>query len=133
MPQPTEAELAAMRAERERQDAERAACEARAEALLLSSITPRQASQYRRLKWFTVRGASGDQYRVRKGRVGNVDRIDAAGRVVDRWCAHPAEFVPDCDTMLAQALMLETDDAHFRRMANMHPPTADRVPAAELH
>jgi hypothetical protein len=124
--------------ERERQAARaarlvRERAQAAAEALLLASVGPRQAAQFRRFGWFTVRGPSGTHYRVRQGRVGNVDVLDPQGRVIERLCAHPAADVPDCDTMLAQALMLGADDQEFRRVANRHPAfQGDPVPLLEL-
>lgn len=130
-------ESAEARASREAEDVragvEREAAGGRAEALLLQSITPRQREQYRRFGWFTLRGASGAHYRVRKGRTGNVDQLDLAGAVIERYCAHPGELVPDCDTMLAQALMLETDDHAFQRVANRHGAHGPPVPQQEMH
>jgi hypothetical protein len=39
-----------------------------------------------------------------------------------RFCAHPETDLPDADTMLAQKLMLEADEAGFLAIANLHQP-----------
>lgn len=140
MQRPSPEDVARQRIERERREAEwraeqaRAAeAEKRAEELLLASITKRQKAQYRKFAWFTVRGASGAQYRIRKGRIGNVDVVEPSGAIVGRLCAHPRDGVPDCDTMLAQKLMLEVDDAAFLRVANRHDNSGGHIPLHELH
>lgn len=121
------------RAEQARLAREREISEKRAEELLLASITKRQKAQYRKFAWFTVRGASGAQYRIRKGRIGNVDVVEPSGAIVGRLCAHPRDGVPDCDTMLAQKLMLEVDDAAFLRVANRHDNPGGHISLHELH
>lgn len=35
-----------------------------------------------------------------------------------RLCAHPDIMVPDCDTMVAKLLMLQTDEKQFLATAN---------------
>jgi hypothetical protein len=37
------------------------------------------------------------------------------------YCAHPPDYLPDPDAWLAQMLALETDEAAFLRVANVHP------------
>lgn len=74
-----------------------------------------------------VRGFSGCRYRIRKGRVGNVDVVSKEGRVTHALCAHPMIAVPDFDTMLAQKLALETDDESFCRTANRHPAHSEQI------
>jgi hypothetical protein len=146
-PPPETAEQRAAREERDRQyrarvDAERAerlAAERKAEALLLRHLTAAQREEYLRDGSFTVRMDDGRRYRIRKGWSGNVDHFEApkigqvlerdggsivpaangAPRQVERLCIHPRELVPHCDNMLAQKLLLEADEAEFRRIANI--------------
>ena len=101
--------------------------EIRAEKLLLENLTLRQKEDYVKTKSFVVDG-SRYRYRIRHGRSGNVDVIDRKGMIVNRLCAHPVDLVPNPDTMLAQKLMLETDEAAFERIANSHG-----VPHNNLH
>ena len=66
-------------------------------------------------------GATGQTYRINHGRIANIDVLDAAGKVMRRLCAHPALDVPDCDTMLAQALHLQSaaNEEQFVSIANV--------------
>lgn len=96
----------------------------RALATLLRFIAPYQRAELRTHGYFHVRGgATGCTYRIRRGRVANIDVLDGAGAVVRRLCAHPALDVPDSDTMLAQALHLQSaaNEEQFVRTANVHP------------
>lgn len=88
----------------------------RAETLLQAHLSPAQAESLTTHGWFEVTVA-GVTYRIKRGHAGNVVRVDV-GREVERYCIHPAEFVPDADAMLAQKLLLEADPAEFRRIAN---------------
>lgn len=105
----------------------------KADKLLESVLSSVQRDQLKKLGGFVLRGQSGQLYRIRMGRSANVDVLDAQGNVVDRLCAHPAMNVPDQDTMVAQKVMLECDEAVFLRMANRHgPPFGQRVPVEAL-
>lgn len=112
-----EAEESAKRAEAER--LRREAAEARAEALLLEHLSEEQRADYRKHRHFVVHGRRA-RYRIRYGRSGNVDVVNRDGRISHRYCAHPEECVPNPDTMLAQKLMLESDEDAFARIANRH-------------
>ena len=52
-----------------------------------------------------VERATGRTYRIKRGRVANIDVLNELGAVVQRLCAHPALNVPDSDTMLAQEII----------------------------
>jgi hypothetical protein len=96
----------------------------RALATLLRFITASQRDELRAHGHFHVSGgATGSRYRIRRGRVANIDVLDASGKIVRRLCAHPALDVPDSDTMLAQALHLQSaaNEEVFVRTANIHP------------
>lgn len=110
-----EAEQRIFDARREARDAE-----ARAEALLLSCLSLRQREEYRQHKHFVVHGRNGMRYRIRPGRVGNVDVVDRHGRLDHRLCFHPDELLPVSDVMLVQKLMLEDDEKDVRKIANVH-------------
>lgn len=90
----------------------------KAERLMLRYLTNEQKEEYLNFQNFKVRTLRGNVYRIRKGRSGNVDRLDDRGRVTGSYCAHPANDVPNCDTMLAQKLMLEHDEDSFLSVAN---------------
>lgn len=126
-----QAELAAARARVEAE--EREATKARRRAIrramltMLQFIRPEQRDEFRRHGHFYVRGGkTGRRYRLNRGRVANIDVLDGNGQIDHRLCAHPNLAVPDYDTMLAQALHLESPDEEegFVRTANIHPRPA---------
>lgn len=90
---------------------------ARAERLLVENISPKQREQLRLHGYFDVE-IGGNTYRIKRGRQGNVFSLDGRGGLIERLCIHPEAYVPDADTMLAQKLLLETDEAAFLRTAN---------------
>lgn len=118
------ARLARIRAEQAERNAveQRIATEAnaRAEVLLLAMLNAEQRETYQRARHIIVVGRSGRRYRVRRGRIGNVDVIGRDGHIESRLCAHPGIWTPDPDVMLAQLLHLQHDDDAFCRTANVH-------------
>jgi hypothetical protein len=103
--------------ERQKKEAE---AKQRAEALLRSCLTPQQQEELDRLNHFHL--LVGDRrYRIKRGRSRNIELLDESGRPIKKLCAHPGEYVPDADTMLAQKLMLETDEEAFLKLANHTP------------
>jgi len=102
------------------QEAERAASNRRAEALLQAHLTPDQQRQLAQEDWFMIDSKSGKKYRINRGRSANIDVLDETGKVVRSLCVHPGEAVPDADTMLSQALMLKHDEEALLRIANVH-------------
>jgi hypothetical protein len=98
----------------------KAAADKRAEELLRSCLTLQQQEELDRLNHFHL--LVGDRrYRIKRGRTRNIELLDEAGRPIKKLCAHPGEYVPDADTMLAQKLMLETDEEAFLKLANHTP------------
>ena len=89
----------------------------RAEKLLRSCLSPQQQDELERLHHFHLI-VGNKRYRINRGRSRNIQLIDETGKVVKHLCAHPREYVPDADTMLAQKLMLETDEESFLKIAN---------------
>lgn len=95
---------------------------ARALALLMTSLTPAQRAEFERSNAFTVRGASGQRYRITFGSTANVEVLDPSDTVARRLCAGPVG-VPVPAAMLAQKLMLETNESEFLEIAARGPGT----------
>jgi hypothetical protein len=87
----------------------------RAEALLWSWLSPAQRSQYRARRWFEVTTASGRRYRILRG---GVVRLDPRG---SGFCIEATSPVPVADEMLANKLLLETDERRFLATAHRFP------------
>jgi hypothetical protein len=84
----------------------------RAEALLWAWLTPAQRKQYRGRRWFEVTTGSGRRYRILRGAVVRVDPRGSA------YCIEAASPVPVADEMLANKLLLETDERRFLATAH---------------
>jgi hypothetical protein len=99
-------------------EAKRKAASMRAEHLLFTILTPKQVRQYTDDDFIEL-VIKGRMYRVRKGYSRNIDLIEN-GKPVARYCAHPenAYHTPVPDAMLAQILMLQTNEAEFLKVAN---------------
>ena len=87
----------------------------RAEALLWAWLSPAQRSQYRRRRWFEVTTASGRRYRVLRGLV---VRLGPRG---SGYCIEATSPVPVADEMLANKLLLETNERRFLATAHRFP------------
>lgn len=109
-------EKAAREAREAKLKLERTAAELRAEELLLLFLSPEQAKQYRDHSYFET-DVDDRTYRIKKGRSGNVELMNA-GKAKYRYCAHPEAWTPDQDVMLSQLLMLKTDEGRFLKTAN---------------
>jgi len=92
----------------------------RARELLFAYLTPAQRQEIEQRRAFTVRGQSGQLYRIGVGSVANIEVLDEAGRVGYRLCACP-QRLPTWGVMLAQKLMLESREAEFLGIAVRHP------------
>jgi hypothetical protein len=100
---------------REQEEAQQA--QARAEELLRDFLTAEQIADLTKSNYFEMISGSGRRYRVYRGRQGNVYLMEQS-KATRKYCIHPDLAVPDPDTMLAQKLLLETDEAAFLRIAN---------------
>jgi hypothetical protein len=111
---------AALAAQRllKRQAREREVATAKARRLLLANLTPEQRDEFERLERFHVIAADGRTYRVNRGWSGNLQLIQDEF-ITEQLCVHPNVATPIEDSMLAQKLMLETDPAQLRRIANI--------------
>jgi len=94
-----------------------AAAIAKAQALLEGMLTPEQIAQLAAHHWFEVVSQHGHRYRINQGQRRNVQRLKKDGAHEAWFCIHPDD-VPDEDAMLAQKLLLETDEQAFLRIAN---------------
>jgi hypothetical protein len=86
----------------------------RAEALLVGWLSPDQRRQYRARGWFEVTTARGYRYRVLRG---GVVRLDPRGSA---YCIEATSPVPVADEMLANKLLLETDERRFLATAHRY-------------
>lgn len=114
----------ARRAHTERFDRMRGAAD-RAVRMLRRFLTAEQLAQYAQSKYFFVRGSLGGRYRIDYGAHGNVKRVDEQGAVLESLCVQPAG-VPDGDAMLAQKLLLETNEQYVRDVANINVVHGER-------
>jgi len=93
----------------------KAKAKVRAKKLLQDHITKEQRESLEKHGFFEV-VVAGKTYRIRQGTHGNV-RLIENGKEVKSFCIQP-NYVPDEDAMLAQKLLLETDEASFLKIAN---------------
>ena len=84
----------------------------RAEALLWAWLSPAQRRQYRVRRWFEVTTTSGRCYRVLPRAV---VRLHPRG---SGYCIEATSPVPVADEMLANKLLLETDERRFLATAH---------------
>lgn len=84
----------------------------RALNLLLENLNAEQREEYLEYKLFRVVGNRGGMYTIKRERQVNI--INGAG---DRLCAVSKESVPLEDMLLAQKLLIETDEDEFLRVA----------------
>jgi hypothetical protein len=107
-----------------RADAERSAAEETARQLLHSMLSETDKRMLAAHGYFEVRGGkSGTRYRIVAGHHGtrNVLELDRHGHPRRRLCAHPFG-VPDGDVLLAQKLVIETNEDLFLATANVSEP-----------
>ncbi len=88
-------------------------------AYLLEHLTPGQRDTFERHRFFLVQGKRY-RWRITPNAYG-VNRLGRSGRRRGVYCAVPQEPVPIFDVMLAQKLMLESDEDAFLLIANRAP------------
>jgi hypothetical protein len=87
--------------------------------LLRFWLSPQQAEQYSSYRYFDVIGSdTGSRYRIRQGRMMNIDQLDSAGNRVCAWCFLPSGNLASGDCMLAQKIALETFESKALAIAN---------------
>jgi len=96
--------------------------EERARKLLMSLLTPEQRVELEEKKHFhlTVMDPDGAErvYRIDRGMAGNVKLLGPDGRPARSYCIHADSRLPYEDQMLAQKLLLESDEGQFLKIAN---------------
>ena len=96
--------------------------EQKAHALLRAWLSPEQAQQYNSQKHFEVIGSdTGTRYRIRHGRMVNIDQLDSGGNKVCMWCVVPEGNLAASDCMLAQKIALETFETKALAIAVQRP------------
>jgi hypothetical protein len=91
----------------------------RALTLLRRCLDESQRAEFERTRGFVVRSPSGRRYRITYGTTANIDLVGEGGEILCRLCARPLD-VPAPAVMLAQKLMLESEEAEFLRLAARH-------------
>jgi hypothetical protein len=109
-------------ARRRYRDRRRGQAAEKAQALLMEWLSPAQLAQYESNGYFEVTGShSGKRYRIRRREHMNVDELDESRARVAVWCFKPEGYLPVGDIMLAQKVMLETNERAALVIANQHP------------
>ncbi len=98
------------------------AANVRARGLLMQMLNSEQRAELDDKNHFhlTVHSRDGSMkvYRIDYGFAGNVKLLGADGKPVRSYCIHSDSRLPYEDQMLAQKLMLESDEKKFLRIAN---------------
>jgi len=96
----------------------------RADALLWEKLSPEQRAEYERTKSFLVVTPAGRRYRLHADRVNyQVDLLAPDSEyVLAKYCVQPRDAeIPKADALLAQMLLLLSDEALFLLTANVDP------------
>lgn len=119
--QAQEEEMQAARERAEQAAKEMGEARKRAHALLLEHLTPAQRETFEKNKWFIVEGGkTGKRFKIfSNGYAGNVHELDAHDRMVNRLCCHANAGIPLEDQLLTQKVLLEWDEEHFYKTANI--------------
>lgn len=100
--------------------------ERRARELLVAVLDPVQRADFEAEQGFRV--IVGDRrYWIAHGYAGNICRVDDRGAKLDNYCVHGPSHLPTFDHMLAQKLLLETDEEGFLSLANRTAPYTGTV------
>jgi hypothetical protein len=97
-----------------------------AEALLRDVLPPEQYQQLRSRAYLEVPSPTyaGRIYRVPRG-PGQVMVVEG-GRVIERLCLQPVDYLPEADIILMHKLLIETDERRYLETANHFPRSAWR-------
>ncbi len=107
-------------AEYEVRNAEQKLANENAKKLLLSVLNEEQKRDWAAHGHFYLH-VEDRKYRIKRGRSGNVELVDPqTNEPLERFCAHPAQSVPDEDTAVAQMMYLKYDERRFIGLANSH-------------
>jgi len=101
--------------------------------LLARHLSPSQRRQYSQLRSFDVVGGdTGKRYRIRCGRLMNIEQLDHKGQSVMVLCFGPRGRLPVGDIMLAQKVALELFETEALRVANRAPRWSNVSITADL-
>ncbi len=93
----------------------------RAEELLTRNLSRYQRESYEEHGRFKVKTHRGHYYWIGKAKVQNVLRVNRRGTPMRVYCLRIRDRVPLGDTLLAQKLLLETDEDQFLEVAFQWP------------
>jgi hypothetical protein len=128
-----EAEAKRWAAEKAEKDRIKKEADDRAYKLLTEHLTEQQLADFNEFGCFNVVSLKGNNYRINKGQVGNLDALDANGKTTARLCVHPQGGVPFGDIMLAQKLLLEAgEEDMLLAKANKHGFSQPNVPVPKI-
>lgn len=101
----------------QRREADRTARD-RARQLLLGYLNDEQRREFEKTDQFVVYGSmTGTHYRLTTDRSFGI-HVLVLDKRVGKLCATPRDMVPSYDQMLAQKLLIETDEPRFLKLAN---------------
>jgi hypothetical protein len=92
--------------------------EERSLALLLAMLPVELAVELRTKKFFTITTPAGNRYQIHGYRTHNVKQLDTEGKPFMSYCYHSPSHIPIYDSMVAQLLLLMTDEEDFLARAN---------------
>lgn len=94
--------------------------EQKAWAFLVAVLNEKQKKQMEKDKFFELISVkSGTRYRIRKGQTRNIEKLDGEGKVIQKLCVHPVDYLHDYDAMAMQKLALEYDEEATVKIANV--------------
>lgn len=115
-PEEADRRLAATRAAAHKSAIRRKKAIKKGRRLLMDVLTDEQKREYARTRSFTVNGANGRRFLLRKS--GTTHELDESGLAIYSHCIHLPYSYIDEDTLVAVKLLLETDVKSFLRIAN---------------
>lgn len=100
----------------------------RATKLLLQNLNREQQREYVRTKQFKITLSNGNVYLLQRVWSGNVYRLNEQNLATCRYCLHFKTTIPYEDLLLAQKLLLESNEAEFLQRANKTEFQSPRPP-----
>jgi hypothetical protein len=97
--------------------------------LLMDNLSAQQRQEYEAHRYFhVIGGVSRTAYRLRHGRMLNVEELGAHGEVVSWLCFSPKGRLPIGDVLLAQKIALELFEFAALKAATRHLPNQPVIP-----
>jgi len=98
--------------------AKQQAAKAKAERLLGAHLNAEQAQAWKENRAIFVTAKSGRRFKIKEGRAGNIEEVNAEGTPIRHHCVHVAPGdIPDVDNVLAQKLALEYNEEMIMRLS----------------